>query len=125
MKGILWSTGLQPGVSCLHFFSRSRWSDLRCVYGHVSDVLEIEGKITGYLEFQTRSHKTARLVQRQGLSMPLVAPVWGVGKTPWVLEFVKVSKLVETAGHPAQRTPPSCSYRRGRVDQQVNKHTRG
>ena len=76
-------------------FSRSRWSDLRCVYGHVADILEIEGKITGYLEYKTRSHKTARLVQKQGLSMPLVAPVWGVGKTPWVLEFVKVSKLAD------------------------------
>ncbi len=26
--------------------------------------------------------------------MPLVAPVLGVGKTPWVLEFVKVAKLM-------------------------------
>ena len=73
-------------------FSRSRWSDLRCVYGHTADILEVEGKITAYLEYKTRSHKTARLVQKQGLSMPLVAPVWGVSKTPCVLEFVKVSK---------------------------------
>ena len=33
------------------------------------------------------------LVQRQGLSMPLVAPAWGVGNTPWAIEFVKVAKL--------------------------------
>ena len=26
--------------------------------------------------------------------MPLVAPVLGVGKRPWVLEFVKVAKLM-------------------------------
>ena len=57
--------------------------------------LEVEGKITGYLEYKTRSHKTARLVQKQGLSMPLVAPVWGVGKTPWALEFAKVSRLAD------------------------------
>ena len=75
------------GCFLFALFSRSRWSDLRCVYGHVPDILEAEGKITGYLEYKTRSHKTARLVQKQGLSMPLVAPVWGVGKTPWVLEF--------------------------------------
>ena len=55
----------------------------------------MEGKITGYLEYKTRSHKTARLVQKQGLSMPLVAPVWGVGKTPWALEFAKVSRLAD------------------------------
>ena len=76
-------------------FSRSRWSDLRCVYGYAADILEVEGKIAGYLEYRTRSHKTARLVQKQGLSMPLVASVWGVGKTPWVLEFIKVSKLAD------------------------------
>ena len=83
------------GCFLFALFSRSRWSDLRCVYGHVADIPEVEGKITGYLEYKTRSHKTARLVKKQGLSMPLVAPVWGVGKTPWVLEFVKVAKLAD------------------------------
>ena len=65
----------------------------RCVYGFASDIIEIDGKIAGYLEYKTRSHKTARLVQRQGLSMPLVAPAWGVGNTPWAIEFAKVAKL--------------------------------
>ena len=65
------------------------------MYSHTADIVEIEGKITGYLEYKTRNHKTARLVQKQGLSMPLVAPVWGVGKTPWVLEFVKVARLAD------------------------------
>ena len=81
------------GCFLFALFSRSRWSDLRCVYGFASDIVEIEGKITGYLEYKTRSHKTARLVQRQGLSMPLVAPAWGVGSTPWAIEFAKVAKL--------------------------------
>ena len=67
-----------------------------CVYNYTADIVEMEGKITGYLECKTRSHKTARLVQKQGLSMPLVAPVWGVGKTPWVLEFLKVARLADT-----------------------------
>ena len=83
------------GCFLFALYSRSRWSDLRCVYSHTADIVEIEGKITGYLEYKTRNHKTARLVQKQGLSMPLVAPVWGVGKTPWVLEFVKVAKLAD------------------------------
>ena len=81
------------GCFLFALYSSSRWSDLRCVYSHTADIVEIEGKITGYLEYKTRNHKTARLVQKQGLSMPLVAPVWGVGKTPWVLEFVKVARL--------------------------------
>ena len=54
------------GCFLFALFSRSRWSDLRCVYGFASDIVEIEGKIAGYLEYKTRSHKTARLVQRQG-----------------------------------------------------------
>ncbi len=65
------------GCFLFALFSRSMWSDLRCVYGYTADTLEVEGKITGYLEYKTRSHKTARLVQKQDLSMPLVAPVWG------------------------------------------------
>ena len=81
------------GCFLFALFSRSRWSDLRCVYGFASDIIEIDGKIAGYLEYKTRSHKTARLVQRQGLSMPLVAPAWGVGNTPWAIEFAKVAKL--------------------------------
>ena len=81
------------GCFLFALFSRSRWSDLRCVYGFASDIIEIDGKIAGYLEYKTRSHKTARLVQRQGLSMPLVAPAWGVGNTPSPIEFAKVAKL--------------------------------
>ena len=51
------------GCFLFALFSRSRWSDLRCVYGFASDIMEMDGKIAGYLEFKTRSHKTARLVQ--------------------------------------------------------------
>ena len=58
------------GCFLFALFSRSRWSDLRCVYGYAADILEVEGKITGYLEYKTRSHKTAHLVQKQRLSMP-------------------------------------------------------
>ena len=57
---------------CMLFclYSRSRWSDIRKVYSFNSDVNEKDGKISGYLECRTRSHKTARLVAKGGLSMP-------------------------------------------------------
>ena len=67
--------------------------------------MEMDGKIVGYLEFKTRSHKTARLVQRQGLSMPLVAPAWGVGSTPWAIEFAKVAKLAARPLDSLHNTP--------------------
>ena len=45
------------GCFLFALFSRSRWSDLRCVYGFASDIIEIDGKIAGYLEYKTHSHK--------------------------------------------------------------------
>ena len=40
------------GCFLFALFSRSRWSDLRCVYGFASDIIEIDGKIAGYLEYK-------------------------------------------------------------------------
>lgn len=80
---------------CMLFclYSRSRWSDIRKVYSFYADVDEKEGKISGYLECKTRSHKTSRLVAKGGLAMPLVAPIWGVTSPPWGLAFLKVAQL--------------------------------
>ena len=114
------------GCFLFALFSRSRWSDLRCVYGFASDIMELDGKIAGYLAFKTRSHKTARLVQRQGLSMPLVAPAWGVGSTPWAIEFAKVAKLANRPLDSLHNTPLTrCTDRRWRLDQQVHEHSGG
>ena len=86
------------GAMLFCLYSRSsRWSDIRRVYNFVTDMAEREGKISGYVECRTRSHKTARLVAKGGLSMPLVAPVWGVTSPPWGLAFVKVLQLAGRA----------------------------
>ena len=47
--------------------------------------------------------------------MALVAPVWGVGKTPWVLEFVKVSKLADRPLATLHNVPllPGCTEEGG------------
>lgn len=98
---------------CMLFclYSRSRWSDIRKVYSFTSDVNEKDGKISGYLECRTRSHKTARLVAKGGLSMPLVAPVWGVTSPPWGLEFLKVcllaSRPLESLDHDPMLAAPT------------------
>ena len=82
---------------CMLFclYRRSRWSDIRKIYNFVTDIAEDDGKISGYLECRTRSHKTARLVAKGGISMPLVAPVWGITSPPWGLAFLKVCKLAQ------------------------------
>ena len=87
------------GVMLFCLYSRSRWSDVKRIYGFVQDVKESEGKISGYLECRTRSHKTSRLVAKSGLAMPLVAPVWGVGNLPWGLIFIK---LCQSSNRPVE-----------------------
>lgn len=82
---------------CLLFclYSRSRWSDLKRIYSFVEDVLERDGKISGYIECRTRTHKTARLVSRSGAAMPLVAPVWGVTSPPWGLSLARLFRAAD------------------------------
>ena len=80
------------GCFLFALFSRSRWSDCQCVCGYAADFLEIEGKSQGTLSTKLVSQDRA-FSPKTRLSMPLVAPVWGVGKTPWVLEFIRVSIL--------------------------------
>ena len=93
------------GAMLFCLYSRSRWSDIRKVYNFVTDIVEKEGKISGYVECRTRSHKTARLVAKGGLSMPLVAPVWGVTSPPWGLAFVKVLQLAGRAADHLDHEP--------------------
>eukprot|EP00435_Cladocopium_sp_Y103_P074032 s203_g46.t1 len=81
------------GALLFCLYSRSRLSDLKKVRGYVKDIIEVNGTISGYIEFRTRSHKTARLVSRQGIAMPLVAPVWGLLSPPWGLNFIRVAEL--------------------------------
>lgn len=40
--------------------SRSRWSDVRREYQYRQDIVEDSGKLSGYLDFRTRDHRTAR-----------------------------------------------------------------
>ena len=97
---------------CMLFclYSRSRWSDLRKVYGFIQDVVEKDGKISGYIECRTRSHKTARLVSQSGAAMPLVAPVWGVTSPPWGLAL---TRLLGAADRPLETlTTSPCSWLR-------------
>ena len=75
-------------------YSRSRWNDVRNIFGYVFDSCENEGKVSGYIEFRTRSHKTARLVVRQGIFMPLIAPIWGVGQTRGPFRFARIAESV-------------------------------
>lgn len=80
------------GAFLFALFARCRWSDTKKIYAYQLDVLDQAQTVLGYIEFRTRSHKTARLVARRGLAKPLVAPIWGVGERPWALDFVEAAK---------------------------------
>ena len=71
------------GAFLFCLFGRCRWSDIRHVYAFRLDVVENQGLVKGYIEFRTRNHKTARLVARKGVALPLVAPVWGLCSPPF------------------------------------------
>ena len=58
------------GCFLFALFSRSRWSDLRCVYGFASDIIEIDGKIAGYLEYKTRSHNSETGSETRAIHAP-------------------------------------------------------
>ena len=114
------------GCFLFALFSRSRWSDLRCVYGHVADIVEMEGKIMGYLEYKTRSHKTARLVQKQGLphasrstSMEDREDTLGFG----VPESSRTGR--QTSGDFTEHPSTSSTHRRRSVDKQIHQHFGG
>ena len=91
------------GVFLFNVYSRSRWSDIRAVCGFVAD-LDRSAGCSGYLEFSTRSHKTSRLVARQGLVMPLVCPAWGITSSPWGLQVGRAGSAgASGSGTPAAR----------------------
>eukprot|EP00435_Cladocopium_sp_Y103_P014911 s1303_g3.t1 len=101
------------GALLFCLYSRSRFSDLKKVRSFCRDITENHGAIAGYLEFRTRSHKTARLVSKQGLAMPLIAPVWGLLSPPWGLTFLRVAQLANIefehlADDPLLPAPEAC-----------------
>lgn len=63
--------------------SRSRWSDLKHVDEVWLDRHEMDGLPFGFVEAQTRHHKTATTLAKKQRFMPLVAPLLGVTTTDW------------------------------------------
>ena len=89
------------GVMLFCIYGRCRLSDVREVFGAVLDIAEGPQGVKGFLECRTRSHKTGRIVMRQGLAMPLVAPILGLSTPPWGCTFVDIARKVD---HPFDHT---------------------
>ena len=89
---------LFAGYVLFLLYARARVSDTRDISGVLLDVNaeRLAGKVNttvGYLEVTTHSHKTA--MWSNGMSLPLVAPLLGLGAKPWGLEY---ADLRERAG---------------------------
>lgn len=106
------------GAFLFAIYGRCRWSDLKQVFQCEFDVDTSEGKVVGFLGFSTFSHKTAAQVARHGLPLPLVAPIWGLTRPPWALEWKKVADHVLLSFNDFSRGPllpaPDKSGRWGR-----------
>eukprot|EP00435_Cladocopium_sp_Y103_P024632 s391_g6.t1 len=98
------------GAFLFALFGRCRWSDLKRVSSFELDIATEGKKVSGFVGFTTFSHKTAAIVAKHGLPMPLIAPIWGLESPPWGLEWHKVAnqaglELHETYNGPVLPAP--------------------
>ena len=77
---------------CIVFalFSRSRWSDLAFLEELMLDVSKTALGLFGFVEASTKHQKTGTNALKKSLQMPLVAPIHGVGKEPWALQWFDI-----------------------------------
>ena len=83
-------------MGCVLFaiYSRARFADLFDIEEFIPDVIETPNGWRGYLELRSASHKLRSVGDGLGLSLPLIAPVRGLGDGEWGMKFIEVSNLV-------------------------------
>ena len=92
-------------------YSRARVGDIASIDKYFCDVVCIGGVPHGYLEFHSKSHKMRATGNALGLSLPLIAPLKGVGECIWGSVFMEVSRLAgldlsqRTSGDPLLPAP--------------------
>ena len=82
------------GAFLFAVYARCRWSDLRSVHNCELDINHSSDSLVGFISFSTFSHKTASQVAKHRLPLPLIAPIWGLQKPPWVMTWKKVAEAV-------------------------------
>ena len=73
--------------------ARARFGDLRVVEQYCEDIPP-ECAENGFIELHSASHKMRRKGDSLGLALPLVAPIRGLTKSLWGLQFIQVAKDV-------------------------------
>ncbi len=83
-------------AGCVLFaiFGRCRFGDLRHVERYIIDYSPVIQAQIGYIEAWSGSHKMRSAGSKNGLPLPLVAPVKGFSKNVWGRTFINVSKKV-------------------------------
>lgn len=75
------------GFFCMMIHGRPRFSDLQLA---TSIFLDLNSEGSGYIEALSSEVKTARTVQLRNQLMPLVAPVFGIYKNSWAIEWMNL-----------------------------------
>ena len=86
------------GVFLFQLYARSRVSDIRNIVGVVVDITDGQG----YIEMKTFDHKMKRLAGSLGLSLLLIAPIFGLHSKSSGRAFIETAKNVGfdfTQGH--------------------------
>ena len=84
------SNDLKERLICSHLvlmvYTRSRNSDLAHVHdiSHDSTLKDGHDEFSGFIQFTTRYHKSARSVETKSLLMPIIACGESVGPEPWL-----------------------------------------
>ena len=92
------SKDLQERLICSHLvlmvYTRSRNSDLAYVedISHDHAVREGRDEFSGFIQFATRYHKSARSVEAKSLLMPIIACGESVGPEPWLDLWMSLRK---------------------------------
>ena len=89
---------LKERLICSHLvlmvYTRSRNSDLAHVHdiSHDSTLKDGHDKFSGFIQFTTRYHKSARSVETKSLLMPIIACGESVGPEPWLDVWMALRK---------------------------------
>ncbi|CAE7461162.1 unnamed protein product, partial [Symbiodinium pilosum] len=93
------------GAILFALFSRSMASDLRVCEDWRVDLSLEDPSADGFIECTTRSHKAARQVAVQAVSVPLVAAGRGVCNVCWAMVWCRVADLVGLGFKDRQKGP--------------------
>ena len=101
-------------------YTRSRHSDLRKIYRIILDVDEHGG----FVELQTRHHKSAKSALKKSILLPILAPARGVDGSVWPMKVLAAFEAVGLSFQWISQPATVPASRRSRFSLQAWHHIR-